>query len=256
MCIRDSLNGVILVMRKCVAQGLGSSRHGVGMHVGHEAGRAAFLAGLDAFTECVQDLSDVQLMAASRCTGWTVGDVVVHVHLGLQEMLLGLVSPTSHEADTDASSYWQTTPPSNDDDADQVDAMRFVRLLSGSYRRPSGAVRHMLPTVEGVRAATSRLEPGALRFQSRILPTGDFLATWAVELAIHHLDLGRELLLPQPAPIAVHLARLTIEALAGTEAPRAWPDDTTVLLGAGRTRPDQQQRSQAPALSQKLPVLG
>ena len=226
------------------------------MNVDHDEARAAFLAGLDAFAACAEGLSDSQLMAASRCTGWTVGDVVVHVHLGLQEMLLGLVSSTGEEADTDAAGYWQATPPANDDDADHLAGMRFVRLLGTAYRRPSGAVRHMRPTLAGVRAATARLEPGAVRFQGHVLSSGDFLATWAVELAVHHLDIGRELELPPPAPAALRLARLTVESLAGTTAPQAWTDDTTVLLGAGRTRPDADQQAQAPRFTQAVPVLG
>ena len=226
------------------------------MNADHEGGRTAFLAALDGFTRCADSLSDLQLMAASRCTGWTVGDVVVHVHLGLQEMLLGLVSLTAEEPETDASSYWRITLPTNDDDGDQIAGMRFIRLLGGSYRRPSNAVRHMLPTVEGVRAATSRLEPGAVRFQGHVLSTGDFLATWAVELAIHQLDMGRELVLPQPAASALRFARLTVEDLAGVDAPRTWSDETTVLLGAGRMNPDAEQRTEASELVQQLPVLG
>src|SRR3954470_14016173 len=100
------------------------------MHVDHSDGQTAFLAGLDAFAGCAESLGDLQLMAASRCTGWTVGDVVGHVHLGLQEMLLGLVSGTAEEPETDAGSYWRITLPTNDDDADQIAGMRFVRLLS------------------------------------------------------------------------------------------------------------------------------
>jgi|SRR5690348_14794240 mycothiol maleylpyruvate isomerase-like protein len=226
------------------------------MNVDHDTGRTAFLAELDAFMTCAEDLSDLQLMAASRCLGWTVGDVIVHIHLGLQEMLLGLVSGTVEEPDVDASSYWRIALPTNDEDADKLAGMRFIRLLSGSYRRPSGAVRHMLPAVEGIRAAASRLAPGAVRFQGHVLSSGDFLATWAVELAIHHLDMGRELALSAPLPSALRLARLTVEALAGAAAPRMWSDETTVLLGAGRTSPNAEQRTEASTLIRHLPVLG
>jgi uncharacterized protein (TIGR03083 family) len=225
------------------------------MRIGHDEGRAAFLAELDALVAVARDLSDAELMAASRCTGWTVGDVIVHVHLGLQEMLLGLVAPTGEDADTDARDYWRIRLPTNDDDADGIAAMRFVRILGAAYRRPAGLVRHFLPTTQGVRGAVASLAPGAVRFQDRVLTTGDFLATWAVELAVHHLDLGRELTLAAPATPALRLARATIEALAGGELPAAWPDDTVVLLGAGRVRPDHSQ-IQASPLVVKLPVLG
>jgi mycothiol maleylpyruvate isomerase-like protein len=226
------------------------------MKVGHDDGRAAFLAGLDVFVRSAEGLDDLQLMAASRCTGWTVGDVVVHVHLGLQEMLLGLVSPTTAQADTDASDYWRAAPPTNDDAADQLAGMRFVRLHGASYRRPYGAVRHLLPTASAVRATAARLEPGAVRFQGHVLLTGDFLATWAVELAVHHLDMERELALPPAAPAALRLARRTVEALAGEDGPPLWTDHTITLLGTGRTAPDAQQRAEAPGLTGKLPLLG
>ncbi|GAA4588740.1 hypothetical protein BJY16_008664 [Actinoplanes octamycinicus] len=233
------------------------------MKVGHEEARAAFLAGLDAFVAVAEELSDADLMAASRCAGWTTGDVVVHVHLGLQEMLLGLVSATAEGAggsavvaDADAAGYWRSSPPAADDADDQLAGMRFVRLLGAAYRRPSGAVRHLLPTVAGIRTAATRLPPGAVPFQGHVLTTGDFLATWAVELAVHHLDLGRELRLPPPAPAALRLARSTVEALAGEAAPSSWTGETVVLLGTGRLRPDAGQRAEAPALTGKLPVLG
>jgi uncharacterized protein (TIGR03083 family) len=214
------------------------------------------VAELDAFVSSVTRLTDIDLMATSRCTGWTVGDVVVHVHLGLQEMLLGLVTPTDEVPDTDASAYWRSTPPTNDEDGDQVAGMRFVRLLGAAYRRPTGLVRHLLPTVGGVRTAVTMLQPGAVRFQGHVLRTGDFLATWAVELAVHHLDLGRELTTEPPAAPALRLARSTIEALAKGTLPRAWADDTVVLLGTGRIRPDARQRMEAPDVVETFPVLG
>ena len=59
------------------------------------------------------------------------------------------------------------------------------------------------------------MAPGRVRFQGHVLDTGDFLATWATELAVHHLDLDLEAALPGPDPDALQLARKTAEALAG-----------------------------------------
>jgi uncharacterized protein (TIGR03083 family) len=223
------------------------------MHVDHSVAAAAFLGELDLFTSVVSDLSSPDFVAASFCRGWTVGDVIVHVHMALQEMLLGLVTRSSEPPDTDAASYWSASLPTNDDSADRLDNIRFVRLLSSAYRRPTGMVRHLVPTVDGIRAAVPDLPPGALRFQGHVLSTGDFLATWAVELAIHHLDLTRELELPSPDPAASGLTRSTIEALAGSALPGSWDDRTVALLGAGRVEPDAEQ---AALLSGRLPVLG
>ncbi|HEY0002810.1 MAG TPA: maleylpyruvate isomerase N-terminal domain-containing protein [Actinoplanes sp.] len=202
------------------------------MRVDHEEARYAFLAQLDTIAAVADGLVDRQMMATSHCIGWTVGDVLVHVHMGLQEMLLGLVSPTDATPDTGADTYWRHQPPATDDTADEVAGMRFVRLVGAAYRRPTTAVRHLTPTMTGVRTAVTALRPGAVRFQGLVLTTGDFLATWAVELAVHHLDLTRELTLVSPEASALRLGRRTIEALTGKPLPG---DDRTVLMtGAGR----------------------
>lgn len=183
--------------------------------------------------------------------------MLVHVHLGLQEMLLGIVTPTEDRPDTDAAGYWSLDVPTNDPGADRVAGARFVRLMgAAAYRRPVGLVGHLRPTAEGVATAVAALEPGALRFQGHVLSTGDFLATWAVELAVHHLDLGRELDLAPPVPAALRLARNTIEALVGEPLPAPWPDGTAVLIGAGRLDPEEELRRQVGALALRLPVLG
>jgi hypothetical protein len=63
---------------------------------------------------------------------------------------------------------------------------------------------------------------------------GDFLATWATELAVHHLDLdlGPNLLGPDPA--ALRLARQTADALADQSSPADWDDEHAVLVGWDR----------------------
>jgi uncharacterized protein (TIGR03083 family) len=225
------------------------------VRVPHETGAAAFVGQLGTFLSAASGLDDAQLGAASRCRGWVVADVLVHVHLGLQEMLLGLLDPTDADPDRDAASYWTAFPPSLDAGADDLDGARFVRLLAAAYRRPTTAVAHLRPTADGLARAVRVTAPGAVRFQGHVLETGDFLATWAVELAVHHLDMTRELDLPGPYPGALRLARETIEALAG-ELPREWPDETAVLVGTGRQPLDGAQRVQAGPAAGRLPVLG
>ncbi|MDQ4093595.1 MAG: maleylpyruvate isomerase N-terminal domain-containing protein, partial [Actinomycetota bacterium] len=168
------------------------------MRVEHQEAQTAFLEQLETLLTVCTHFDDDQLLAASRCRGWTVGDVLVHVHLGLQDMLLGVVWPVDANPDTDAASYWCSTVPTNDPQADQIARVRFVRLLGAAYRRPTGLVGHLRPTAEGLARAVSALREGALRFQGHVLSTGDFLATWAVELTVHHFDLGLELKIASP----------------------------------------------------------
>jgi hypothetical protein len=177
----------------------------------------------------VGQLDDWMLLAPSRCAGWSRLDAVVHVHLGLQEMLRGFVTPTEDQPDTDAASYWDGSGSEQDETADDLDGLLYLHRVSAAYRRPAGAVRHLADTAEAVLGAAERMPPGRVRFQGRVLTTGDFLATWAVELAVHHLDLD----LPATAadPAALRLARRTAEALAGEPLPADWSDERAVLVG-------------------------
>ena len=223
--------------------------------VERDRGQRLFLEALDAFADVVGSLDDFDLLATSRCAGWRVADVVAHVHLGLQEMVLGLVSPTDEPPDTDAASYWTTAPPSTDSSADDLDAVRFVQRLASAYTRPTGVVAHLRITTDGLRRAVDAADADAVAFQGRVLRTGDFLATWVVELAVHQLDLGRELELPAPPAAALALARRTVEALADGDLPAAWPDELAVLIGSGRIELDDARRREAGLVADRLPSL-
>jgi uncharacterized protein (TIGR03083 family) len=189
---------------------------------------------LQRLMEAVGQLDDRAMLAASRCFGWTRADLLVHVHFGLQEMLLGLVDPTDAEPDTDAASYWRADPPSNDPSSDELDNIRFARLLASAYRRPTGLIGHLRPTAEGVCRAIEALSAPTVNFQGHVLTGGDFLATWAAELAVHHLDLDLGSELPAPDPAALRLARQTADALADEPSPAAWDDEYAVLVGWAR----------------------
>ena len=198
------------------------------MRVGHEAGRDAFLDALDTFMDDIGQLGDEDLMASSRCLGWTRADLILHVHLGLQEMLHGIVTPSDATPDTDAAEYWLSDPPG---EADRLDGMRFVRLVGAAYRRPTGVTKHLTPTATAIRGAVKRQAEERKSFQGHVMTSGDFLATWAVELAVHQLDLESK----APAAKALRLARETVEALNGKQD----GDDETVVLIGTRRLPDE-----------------
>lgn len=204
------------------------------MHIDHADGRDAFVGELDLLLEVAERLDDHELLAASRCRGWTVLDVFTHVHLGLQEMLLGIVSPTDRSPTLDAAGYWSAAPPSNDDGTSDTDHVRFVRALSDAYRRPAGSIRHLAVTGRTLGSAARALPAAGLAFQGHVITSGDFFATWAVELAVHHLDLGLELIMEPPTPAALALARHTIEELAGGSFPASLDDQELILIGTGR----------------------
>jgi uncharacterized protein (TIGR03083 family) len=225
------------------------------MHVDHDTASDAFVEALDSLLVAVHGLADADVLEPSRCRGWSVGDVVVHLHLGLQEMLLGLVTPSDQEPDTDAATYWQGSVPTNDPGADDLAPVLFVRRVASAYRTPSGLIAHFDATARGVLGAVARSAPATLSFQQRTLNSGNYLATWAVEVAVHHLDLTATVDLTPPASSGLALARQTIESLAGGRLPAHWPDDHVTLVGTGRLQLNDGQREEAGPVAEHLPVL-
>lgn len=204
------------------------------LRIDHATGLTAFLDELDAFVTAVGSASDHDLLAASRCHGWAVVDVVVHVRTGLQDMLGGAVTPSASPPDTDAASYWRTDVPSDDGGADTVDGILWTRRTASAYRRPTGAVGHLRAAADAVRRAVERMPDGPVAFQGHVLTSGDFLATWAVELAVHHLDVCKDIDLGPPTAESLRLGRLTVETLAGAAFPSDWSDADCLLAGSGR----------------------
>ncbi|GLY99245.1 hypothetical protein Acsp02_64980 [Actinoplanes sp. NBRC 103695] len=106
------------------------------------------------------------------------------------------------------------------DPAEQGQVAEPLRVNSGHGHQPAWSTG----TMEGMRIDHTR--------------AGDAFdagldATWAVELAVHHLDLRTG----SPDQRALRLARETVEALAEENVPREWDDIEVVLRGTGRTRP-------------------
>ena len=91
---------------------------------------------------------------------WSRLHALVHVHFGLQDMLLAVVTPTDDAPDVDAASYWRTDPPSNDASTDPIDHIGFLHRFSTAYRRPREAVGHLRHTAETVAGAVERMAPG------------------------------------------------------------------------------------------------
>lgn len=104
-------------------------------------------------------------------------------------MFLGLASPTECAADVDAASYWRTQPVTGDLGDSQFAHIRYVRALFSAIRRPSAVLDQWQATTSALARQVGSTPPGGFDFQQYRMSSGDFLATWAVELAVHHLDL-------------------------------------------------------------------
>ena len=173
--------------------------------------------------------------------------MVSHLVDGWQELLGGIACVTDAAADVDAATYW-TGWTADHADADPVLALMAQRRRTAAYARPSLAVAELRSVGEVLVTALDALQDRPRAFQGHVLTAGDLCATWAVENAVHHLDLLEP---PEPPASALGLARATVEAIAGA-VPSSWSDVDTVLVGAGR-RP---VPADAGGVAARLPALG
>ena len=197
----------------------------------------AFVAEYALLDELAASLSDEQTLLPSRCRGWAVCDVLCHLDLGMVEVLVALASPTDRPADTDFAAYWRDCCAPGEPDLGHA---RWVRLVASAYQRPGGLVRHMrLTTGAALRQAQAAPAGRRLEFQGHVIEMGDFLATWVVEAAVHHLDLTVELPdAPPPAPASLQVTRETLDALLGEPPPTgAWSSRGTSSRWATSWRP-------------------
>ena len=193
----------------------------------HEAAVSCLADQIGEFVAAADSLDDMQLLGPSLCHGWTALDVVVHVQMGLQEMAVGTTSRTSEAPNRDAASYWRDHP--DDRDEDPVPHILWLRRVASAYGRPAHAVRHLKDVAATAIRAVRAMPTGSVEFQGRRLLSGDFLATWVVELAVHQVDLGLD-----DTPVGLGWTRMTLEAVADADLPAQLDDRSATLVGLGR----------------------
>jgi Mycothiol maleylpyruvate isomerase N-terminal domain len=217
--------------------------------------RDAFVAEYTLLDELAASLTDEQLLRPSRCLGWSVCDVLCHLDLGMVEILVGLASPTDRQADTDFAAYWRDCCAPGEPDLGHA---RWIRLVASAYARPGGVVRHLrLTTGAALRQAQAAPGDRCLQFQGHVIEMGDFLATWVVEAAVHHLDLTLELPdAPPPVPASLRVTCETLDALLGGPVQGDWDDTTYALKGTGRLPLTAEEAGALGPLAQRFPLFG
>jgi hypothetical protein len=193
-------------------------------------GRVACAESVEAFLAATDAFSEHELLDSSRCHGWTRMDVVVHVVAGWQEMLSGLVSVVDSPPTVDAATYWPAFAAEYGSE-DPVSTLMSQRRRTAAYARPSSAVLHLHDVAAALLRGIAACRDASYLWQGHVFAAGDFLTVWAVENAVHHLDLLSGI--PVPAT-ALRLTRATIEALAGEPLPPTSNDLDAALIGTGR----------------------
>ncbi|MEU3600813.1 maleylpyruvate isomerase N-terminal domain-containing protein [Streptomyces sp. NPDC006798] len=203
---------------------------------------AGFSLSWAALRAAVAELREEDFVRPSGCTGWLVRDLVCHLVIDAQDVLITLVTPADTGPTRDAATYWQVgrTPPTGDDPLDAL----TVRLAA-AYGDPALLTFH-LDDVGSAAGRAAELADPALPVATRgqVLTAGDYLTAYVLEWTLHHLDLTAHL--PEAAgPSAEGLARARalLERITGTPFPAALPDRDVLLIGTGRRAPTRAERS-------------
>ncbi|WP_121007403.1 maleylpyruvate isomerase N-terminal domain-containing protein [Saccharothrix australiensis] len=202
----------------------------------------------------VADLSDEDFAQPSGCTGWLVRDLVCHLVIDAQDVLITLATPTDAEPTRDAVTYWQVTdtPPTGDDPLDAL----TVRLAA-AYGDP-GLLKFHLDDVGQAAGRAARLADPAGRVGTRdvVLTAGDFLSAYVLEWTLHHLDLTAHLADAAPPPAeGLARSRAVLEQIAGTAFPASFSDRDALLVGTGRRRATDAERAELGGLAARLPFV-
>ncbi|MCX4902906.1 maleylpyruvate isomerase N-terminal domain-containing protein [Streptomyces sp. NBC_00878] len=213
-----------------------------------------------ALRTAVAELRDEDFARPSGCTGWLVRDLVCHLVIDAQDVLITLVTPIEAEPTRDAVTYWDVaeTPPTGDDPLDAL----TVRLAA-AYEEPWLLKFHLDDVGAAAGRAAELADPG-LRVGTRdeVLTAGDYLSAYVLEWTLHHLDLVAHL--PDAAEVpAEGLARSRemLEKIAGSAFPVSISDKDALLVGTGRRAPTDAEQAELGELAElaelaaKLPLI-
>ncbi|MGW4236066.1 maleylpyruvate isomerase N-terminal domain-containing protein [Streptomyces sp. NPDC004749] len=205
-----------------------------------------------ALRTAVAELPDEDFARPSGCAGWLVRDLVCHLIIDAQDVLITLVTPAGTEPTRDAVTYWDIVgAPTGEDPLDAL----TVRLAS-AYEEP-WLLRFHLDDVGSAAGRAAALADPSVRVGTRgeVLTTGDYLSAYVLEWTLHHLDLIAHL--PDAAePPAEGLARSRelLERIAGTVFPRSFSDKDALLIGTGRRAPTAAETAELGESASGLPL--
>ncbi|WP_251091810.1 maleylpyruvate isomerase N-terminal domain-containing protein [Streptomyces sp. Caat 7-52] len=207
-----------------------------------------------ALRTAVAELPDEDFARPSDCTGWLVRDLVCHLVIDAQDVLITLVTPASAEPTHDALTYWNVTdtPPAGDDPLDAL----TVRLAA-AYEEPRLLKFHLDDIGSAAGRAAGLAEPGLrVGTQEMILTVEHYLSAYVLEWTLHHLDLIAHLpAAAQPPAEGLARSRAMLEEIAGAAFPAAWSDQDALRVGTGRRTPTDAERAELGPLAGRLPLV-
>jgi hypothetical protein len=208
-----------------------------------------------ALRAAVDDLSDQDWERPSGCIGWLVRDLVCHLIIDAQDVLITLVTPADAEPTVDSVTYWKLVdPPTGEDPLDAL-----IPRLAAAYGEPRWLKFHFDDVGSAAGRAAELADPSRrVSTQDEVLTVGNYLSAYVMEWTLHHLDLIAHLpTAAQPPAETLAAARAGLEKIAGAPFPSSFSDRDTLLVGTGRRAPTDAERTALGELAAKIPfVLG
>ncbi|TDC87773.1 maleylpyruvate isomerase N-terminal domain-containing protein [Actinomadura sp. 7K507] len=206
-----------------------------------------------ALRTAVAETPDEDYERPSGCTGWLVRDLVCHLVIDAQDVLITLVTPAETEPTADAVTYWDLVePPTGEDPLDAL-----IPRLAAAYVEPRLLKFHLDDVGSAAGRAAGLADPDArVSTQDKVLTVGDYLSAYVLEWTLHHLDLIAHL--PSAAvPPAETLAaaRAALEKIAGTPFPASFSDKNALLVGTGSRTPTGTETATLSEIPAKLPLI-
>jgi hypothetical protein len=205
-----------------------------------------------ALLTAVADLTVPDFEQPSGCAGWLVRDLVCHLVIDAQDVLITLATPVDAEPTRNAVTYWAVVaPPTGEDPLDAL----IVRLAA-AYGDPA-LLKFHLDDVGSAAGRAAALADPALRVGTRdqVITAGDYLDAYIIEWTLHHLDLAAHLPHVAPPPTeSLARARAMFEQIAGVQFPDSFSDKDVLLVGTGRRAPSDTERAALGDVASKLPL--
>ncbi|MYS48758.1 maleylpyruvate isomerase, partial [Streptomyces sp. SID6013] len=211
----------------------------------------AFTRSWSALLAAVAGLSDEDFARPSGCTGWLVRDLVCHLVIDAQDVLITLATPSAGEPTRDAVTYWRVVePPTGDDPLDAL----TVRLAA-AYEQPGLLKFHLDDVGSAAGRAAALADPaGRVGTQGQVLAAGDYLSAYVLEWTLHHLDLIAHVpgAVGPPAE-GLGRSRELLEGVVAATFPASFTDRDALLIGTGRRAPTAAETAALGALAARLP---
>lgn len=210
-----------------------------------------------ALRRAVHELPEHAFALPSGCRGWLVRDLVGHLVIDAQDVLITLATPAETAPTADALSCWTPTP-TPPDGTDPHDALT-VRLAA-AYEDP-GLLRDHLEDLGGAaeRAALLADPDLPVTTQGMSLTVRDYLHAYVLEWTLHHLDLIACLdpeHVPAPPPVeGLAEARDMVERRLRLRLPAGWSDAEALRRATGRESLTDAQRAELEELGPRGGML-